>query len=339
MKCFVSFKAICSIFNWFRNIRNWIRDIPKYQLTRCDVISHWLSPHHTIPFIIIRSPHFYFLWVGVGGFSKVVATFNHVGGFFNLFMATTGDVWLTPSFRIVLHVEHISCVITNCGQHQWVTPSPLSIVLQALLEENTTRELSLSLDFLSKLCYSRWLSLYSFLSLSFLLTFFRLVCYCSMWLYFSQETIEVFRIIVNWCRVAVSNDKSIWWVPSLFCVSFLTYFFFKLIVAAYCVLSMWGKKWFQCIGYDYMACMDYMDPDVPCLQNAVKFNHSLTQYFLGSMVIQVMGCSDLAEWSSTWCQRWSPGWHFLFYVCQEAWRWELTVIQAGVRSHSTCWAI
>ena len=37
-----------------------------------------------------------------------------------------------------------------------------------------------------------------------------------------------------------------------------------------------------------MACMDYMDPDVPCLQKAVKLNHSLTQYFLGSMVIQVI---------------------------------------------------
>ena len=30
-------------------------------------------------------------WV-VGGFSKVVATFNHVGGSFNIFMATTVDV-------------------------------------------------------------------------------------------------------------------------------------------------------------------------------------------------------------------------------------------------------
>ena len=29
---------------------------------------------------------------GGGGFSKVVATFNHVGGSFNLFMATTWDV-------------------------------------------------------------------------------------------------------------------------------------------------------------------------------------------------------------------------------------------------------
>ena len=32
-------------------------------------------------------------WVGVGGLSKVVATFNHVGGSFNLFMVTTGNVF------------------------------------------------------------------------------------------------------------------------------------------------------------------------------------------------------------------------------------------------------
>ena len=71
-------------------------------------------------------------WVGVGGFSKVVATFNHAGGSFNLFMATSGVVWIIPSFRIwdyMLRVGHISCVITNCGQHQGVIPSPLSIAL------------------------------------------------------------------------------------------------------------------------------------------------------------------------------------------------------------------
>ena len=48
-------------------------------------------------------------------------------------MAITGDVWLIPSFRIwgyMLHVEHISCVITNCGQYQWVIPSPLPIALK-----------------------------------------------------------------------------------------------------------------------------------------------------------------------------------------------------------------
>ena len=27
---------------------------------------------------------------------------------------------------------------------------------------------------------------------------------------------------------------------------------------------------------DYMACMDYMDPDVPCLEKAVKLDHLLT---------------------------------------------------------------
>ena len=50
----------------------------------------------------------------------------------NIFMATTGDDWIIPSFRIwdyMLHVEHVSCVITNCGQHQWVIRSPLSIAL------------------------------------------------------------------------------------------------------------------------------------------------------------------------------------------------------------------
>ena len=64
--------------------------------------------------------------------SWVVATFNHVGGSFNLSMAATRDVWIIPSFRIwgyVLHVEHISCVITNCGQLQWAIPSLFSIAL------------------------------------------------------------------------------------------------------------------------------------------------------------------------------------------------------------------
>ena len=39
-------------------------------------------------------------WVAVGCFSKVVATFNQVGGSFNLFMAIIGDVWIIPPFRI-----------------------------------------------------------------------------------------------------------------------------------------------------------------------------------------------------------------------------------------------
>ena len=74
----------------------------------------------------------------------------------NLFMATTG-VWIIPSSRIwgyVLHVEHISCVIPNCGQHQWDSPSLFSIALEASLEENITRKLlSLSLDLFFKILF------------------------------------------------------------------------------------------------------------------------------------------------------------------------------------------
>ena len=65
-------------------------------------------------------------------------------GYFNLFMATTRNVWIIPSFRIwgyMLLVENISCVITNCGQHQWAIPSVFSIALWVLLEENITRKL------------------------------------------------------------------------------------------------------------------------------------------------------------------------------------------------------
>ena len=65
---------------------------------------------------------------GLGSFSKVVVTFNHAGGSFN-FWSTTTDVWIILSFVIgddVLHVEQVSCVITNCDQHQWVNHSPLS---------------------------------------------------------------------------------------------------------------------------------------------------------------------------------------------------------------------
>ena len=96
----------------------------------------------------------------------------------NIFIANTGDVWSIPSVRIwgyVLHVEHISL---NCGQHQWVTPSPLSVATYALLEVNITRKLlSLSLDLFFKVLLFRVIFLYSFLLLSFFLTFFRVVCF------------------------------------------------------------------------------------------------------------------------------------------------------------------
>ena len=55
-----------------------------------------------------------------------------VGVSISLFMATTRNVSIIPSFWIwgyVLHVEHISCVDTKCDQPQWAIPSLFSIAL------------------------------------------------------------------------------------------------------------------------------------------------------------------------------------------------------------------
>ena len=57
--------------------------------------------------------------------SKVVLTFKYLARSFNLFnYHYTGCVNNHIYFRIwgyVLHVEHVSCAITNCGKHQWVS--------------------------------------------------------------------------------------------------------------------------------------------------------------------------------------------------------------------------
>ena len=58
---------------------------------------------------------------GVGDFLRWWPPSTMWAGPLIFFMATIGDVWIIPSFRIwgyVLYVQHISCVITNCGQHQ-----------------------------------------------------------------------------------------------------------------------------------------------------------------------------------------------------------------------------
>ena len=50
----------------------------------------------------------------------------------------TGHVWIIPFFRIwgyMLHIECVSCVIMNCGQHLSVFPSALTIALYALPEK------------------------------------------------------------------------------------------------------------------------------------------------------------------------------------------------------------
>ena len=38
---------------------------------------------------------------------------------------------------------------------------------------------------------------------------------------------------------------------------------------------MWVKIMIQCIGYDYTACIDYMDPMPSVIKKATKLNHLL----------------------------------------------------------------
>ena len=33
-----------------------------------------------------------------------------------------------------------------------------------------------------------------------------------------------------------------------------------------------GREWFKRTGYDYTACMDYMDSNVRCPKKAINFN-------------------------------------------------------------------
>ena len=57
--------------------------------------------------------------VGVGG-SMVVAIFKHVGASFNLFMATTGVVWIIPSFsNLGLCAACWACIM--CHLELWLT--------------------------------------------------------------------------------------------------------------------------------------------------------------------------------------------------------------------------
>ena len=56
-----------------------------------------------------------------------------------------------------------------------------------------------------------------------------------------------------------------------------------------------SPKWSQCVGYDYMACMDCMDPNVCSPKKAIKLCHSLT-HSLNRQVISTHGI-DYAEWT------------------------------------------
>ena len=131
VNCLRKQKYICICYHivtllWQRHLRSFLSPCGCGDLSVR--LGSRISPHRHRVVLEVR-------WRGAQGWrsiSWVVATFNHVGGSFNLSMAAIGDVWIILSFRIwgyVLHVEHISCVITNCGQLQWAIPSLFSIAL------------------------------------------------------------------------------------------------------------------------------------------------------------------------------------------------------------------
>ena len=138
MSCHVGNKLY---WNW-----NWNWNVSVFTISTTS--GRCVHEQYAISFLAwnFKTPQFCWNLVGVGGFSKVVATFNHVWGSFNLFMATTGNVWIIPSFRIwsyVLHIEHISCVIVNytipvygvatiCHQFRWLRLGHLSLFHTAM---------------------------------------------------------------------------------------------------------------------------------------------------------------------------------------------------------------
>ena len=149
------------------------------------------------------------LWVEAGRFSKVVI-FNHVGGSFNLFMATTGDVWIIPSFRIwdhVLHVEHVSCVITNCGQHWWVILSPLNNCL-GFAGGKHYQKINIAIFRFVLLNFTIPDYFPYILSIAVFSSYFLLVGLILQYVALFQSKEVVKSVIVNWCRVAVCIDKS-----------------------------------------------------------------------------------------------------------------------------------
>ena len=169
---------------------------------------------------------FNYEWVGVGDFSKVVTTFNHVGVSFNLFMAATGDGWTIPSSRIwgyVLHVEHVPCVTTNK-----VSESSLPLSLNSPLGVaggKYHKKITLPNLFFKILLFQAAFRLF-FSIVIFLLTFFWLVWYCGVGLYFSQAT---------WTKWTLMSA-----VPKMPLIPHSLYFV-SCLWPVYCVLSMWGK--------------------------------------------------------------------------------------------------
>ena len=97
-----------------------------------------------------------------------------------IFSSTTIN-WIIPCFwnsGCILHVEHVSCVVTNFGQHQWVIRSRLSIGFTSCWI--TGKLLSLSLDLFFKILLFQ----VAFLIFFFIAIFSLYFLLVGLWLYF-----------------------------------------------------------------------------------------------------------------------------------------------------------
>ena len=119
----------------------------------------------------------------------------------------------------VLHAEHVSCVNTNCAQHQWVTPSLFNSSLclfggkhhQNIILRLVLQNVAFPGCFPYVLCHPYYFPLLS--------TGWVVIVACGVILV--QGWWSFCRNIVNWWTVAISNGKSTKWEP---------YFFFIFLI-------------------------------------------------------------------------------------------------------------
>ena len=69
-------------------------------------------------------------------------------------------------------------------------------------------------------------------------------------------------------------------MPSLFYIVFL-----KLSVACILYVVYVREDNDSDIGYDYTACMDYLDPAIHCHKKAIKLKHTLMHYYKDKMIM------------------------------------------------------
>ena len=125
---------------------------------------------------------------------KMVFTFNHEGGSFNLFITNTADVWVIPSFWGVMCC--MLSMVFMCHYEKWPTwvshhfsslDSSLGLAGGKHYHEIDITIFRLVLqNFALPGGFPYILICHYF----FIFTFFWLDCYCSMWLFLSREQVK-----------------------------------------------------------------------------------------------------------------------------------------------------